>query len=890
MQLFRPAPTASAVLAADPSTIPACGGNPECFAFSINTRLTSTGATTGTSTTFSVPVSGQVGLTNQAYNWIINWGDGTAEQTASGTSGTTSAGITHDYVGTGAGQYQITIRPTATAAAGWFNAFGFYSGTSGANVAANKDKFLSIDTPFTNLMRTEGATYRFAYVFYEARNGTEIPSNLFANISTASTTNFNSVFSYTFYSYAYNSTTATIPAGLFGSLNTSGGTNFNSMFSYTFYHHAYNSTTATIPAGLFGSLDTSNGTDFGSMFNSTLNSYARNSSATIPAGLFNSLDTSSGTIFSSMFRATFSVHAYNSTSAAIPSDLFSSLNTSNGTNFSNMFSYTFSSYAYNSTAATIPANLFSSLNTSSGTNFNGMFSYTFGSYAYNSTAATIPAGLFDFLNTSSGTNFGSMFASTFSSYAYNSTTGTIPAGLFDFLNTSSGTNFSSMFNYTFSSYAYNSTVGTIPAGLFGFLNTSSGTNFDNMFSSTFNNYARRVASFKVNGSIVATSSQFSNPYSVKIGPTGTPSTNPLVNATTASQVIPTYNSTVRSITAPDGAYAGYEWYRTDGTSCTVASPTPDCGAQDSTTIVTFPNNTEWAETISTEKGNATFYAGPAAATISNVTVNGWTSVGLAPKTATISLTNTKVSTALPADTDISSWFNAPTGITVTTTSAVPANAASIPVTFSGTPTANSSAAITITIPVSYLTSTGSAVTAATNQDATWDITTAFAAIYDITVNGQPDIPLTPQSCHITLTNITILSGTSFRNLPIGTDITNWFTNIPDGLVATVTATITSGATEILPIEFSGTPTLTSTSIMTVTIPGSALTSGAGITIATNPNAKWNITIPPPPPITVPTTGIFGSNVGSAASISATCITALAAALVITKRRTVKKQH
>ncbi|MCL2451590.1 hypothetical protein FWD20_01790 [Candidatus Saccharibacteria bacterium] len=955
---MKPTSDTNALIAADPSTIAACGGNPECFAFTIDTRMTNTLDTdpthySGTATTFAIPTSGYVNASSsRSYNWIINWGDGSAEQTVSGTSGTTGAnanGIPHDYASTGgAGEYQITIRPSAAPSEGWFNAFGFYTGTAGANASANKLMFKSIDTPFTELMRTKWVIYRFALMFNGARNGTEIPSNLFVNISTASDTVFTGMFYTTFASYAYNSTTATIPAGLFSTIDTSSGTrveqmfydtfnsyaynstvgtiptglfnsidttgcaNFSRMFSGTFSNYAYNSTVGNIPAGLFDSIDTSSGTNFANMFSYTFNNYARNSSVgTIPTGLLDSINTGSGTDFSNMFSGTFASYAYNSTTATIPSGLFNSINTSlgknfeytfqstfysyaynstvgtiptglfdsidtsSGTNFSNMFYITFSAYAYRSTIGTIPAGLLDSINTGSGTDFGSMFGSTFASYAYSSTVATIPTGLFDSIDTSSGTSFGSMFSGTFRnyaysstvatipsglfdsintskctsfnnmfsntfySYAYSSTVGTIPAGLFSYLDTSIGTNFYYMFQGTFDSYAYNSTVGTAPAGLFSSINTSGGTSFTNMFSGTFNNYARRTATFMV-GPTVVTTRTFAGPYSAKISPTGTPSANPTVNATTGSQVIPTYNATGLNITAPTGAYAGLIWYRTDGTSCAVPVPTPDCGAQTPGSWATFPNNTEWIPTTSTEKGNVTFYSGPATAAISNITVNGWTSVTLAPKTATITLTTT-VRTSIPAGTDISSWFNTPPGITVTTSSPVAVGATAIPITFSGTPTADDTDTMTATIPAAYVTS-GFDLTAIDNPDAKWNIVTADAAIYDVTVTGWPDVALIPQTSRITLTNTAVSDGITFRTLPIGTDITSWFTNIPDGLTVTVAGAIARSTIEVVPIEFSGTPTMTSTDVMTVTIPAAALTSGADLVVADNPDAKWNITI------------------------------------------------
>ena len=285
----------------------------------------------------------------------------------------------------------------------------------------------------------------------------------------------------------------------------------------------------------------------------------------------------------------------------IPTGLFDSLNTTNGTSFSYMFRFTFMFYAYNSTTGTIPAGLFDSIDTTNGTSFGSMFGSTFSNYAYNSTTGTIPAGLFDSIDTTNGTSFGSMFRFTFSNYAYNSTTGTIPAGLFDSLNTTNGTNFGSMFNSTFSNYALNSATGTIPAGLFDSIDTTNGTDFGSMFDSTFSNYARRTATFGHSGATLE-DQLFINVYSVKIGPSGAPTDNPVITA--GAKIYPTYSASARNITAPVGSYT---WYRTDGTSCSVTTPTPDCGEQTASTLATFPNDTEWTPETSTEKGNVTFY-------------------------------------------------------------------------------------------------------------------------------------------------------------------------------------------------------------------------------------------------------------------------------------------
>jgi hypothetical protein len=523
----------------DPMEIYACEGNPECFAFTIDTRLTDTLDTdpthlSGGNNFFIIPVSGGVGGGSNSYDWIINWGDHNVDYW-SGTSSPTDASVWHGY--TVPGQYQIAIRPYGIATSGWLDAFSFAYGASvGANANANRCLFYSIDTPLTNMMRSHDVGHQFAQMFYGAKNALGIPTGLFDNI----TTNYDSDMSYMFYNtfmdFAYNSTTATIPDGLFDFIDTRSILDATDMFGSTFNHYAYNSTVATIPEGLF--------------------------------------------------------------------DIFDA--TQHPTDMQSMFGGTFAYYAYHSISATIPDDLFSYVNTSHAVSLDVLFSGTFSHYGYSSTTATIPPGLFDFIDTSGVIETESMFHGTFYNFAYNSTVGTIPVGLFDAVGTSSVWNMQDMFNYTFYNYAHMSTVGTVPADLFNSIDTNMASNASMTFDDTFTGYARRQAQFVVNGSAVSALAQtFVGPYSVKNGVSGAPDDYPIVAL--GDVVYPTYNDTVRTIPAPTGAYANYTWYYKDGTSCAVGSPTVDCGVQDNSTIVSFPNTTEWTPTTSTEKGNVTFY-------------------------------------------------------------------------------------------------------------------------------------------------------------------------------------------------------------------------------------------------------------------------------------------
>ncbi|MCL2491756.1 MAG: Ig-like domain-containing protein, partial [Coriobacteriia bacterium] len=119
--------------------------------------------------TFAIPTSGPLNGTNMSnlyptgverpYNWNINWGDGSAEQTIASTDtgappvSLSSVGIPHTY--TNAGTYTITITPNGSEDA-WLGAFGFHSGTTGASTAANKALVTKVVSPLTLAMtRTE---------------------------------------------------------------------------------------------------------------------------------------------------------------------------------------------------------------------------------------------------------------------------------------------------------------------------------------------------------------------------------------------------------------------------------------------------------------------------------------------------------------------------------------------------------------------------------------------------------------------------------------------------------------------------------------------------------------------------------------------------------------
>jgi hypothetical protein len=137
--------------------------------------------TTAAGETFYLPSSGSLNGYNTAktYDWTIDWGDGSSIQNVSGSSAPNSPGIGHTYAA--AGTWQITIRPHGSdpeSEDAWLGAFGFNSNTSGANIQANKNMVVSVDSPIHPLMtRTqaqltsgEAPTDEWADTFYYCQN------------------------------------------------------------------------------------------------------------------------------------------------------------------------------------------------------------------------------------------------------------------------------------------------------------------------------------------------------------------------------------------------------------------------------------------------------------------------------------------------------------------------------------------------------------------------------------------------------------------------------------------------------------------------------------------------------------------------------------------------
>ena len=119
---------------------------PQFFKFTVNS---------GDDKTFAIPVMNSYAKkedNSTSYNWLVDWGDGTTEE-SSGTA-SLSTDISHTYSQANT-NYQITIKPKDDNELGWGKGFGFYQ--YGAT-NPNKEKIISLDSPITKNMWFDNGT------------------------------------------------------------------------------------------------------------------------------------------------------------------------------------------------------------------------------------------------------------------------------------------------------------------------------------------------------------------------------------------------------------------------------------------------------------------------------------------------------------------------------------------------------------------------------------------------------------------------------------------------------------------------------------------------------------------------------------------------------------
>ena len=116
-------------------------------------------------------------------------------------------------------------------------------------------------------------------------------------------------------------------------------------------------------------------------------------------------------------------------------------------------------------------------------------------------------------------------------------------------------------------------------------------------------------------------------------------------------------------------------------------------------------------------------------------------------------------------------------------------------------------------------------------------TAPAATVNDVTVSGTTGTAIADTNVNITLTN------DKFKAIAIDTDVTSWFTNLPNGLEAKVKTAVNADDITAT-ITISGTPTAASTEQIAITIPADQLiVNTTGLAVTANANAKFYISAP-----------------------------------------------
>jgi hypothetical protein len=200
------------------------------------------------------------------------------------------------------------------------------------------------------------------------------------------------------------------------------------------------------------------------------------------------------------------------------------------------------------------------------------------------------------------------------------------------------------------------------------------------------------------------------------------------------------------------------------------------------------------------------------AEVGDVTVAGtatWDS-GEAATSAEVTITvyNDSFADAILVDEDLSGWItNLPNGLSAMPQTAVDAGGTAITALITGQATEASDAELVITIPADALGS-GNALTVRSNPDAKFAIgwpAASVAAAKNGDLTGQQGRPLS-QTITFTLTN------ERFTAIPANTNLSEWFTGLPEGVGAAVSAVSTDNKT--LTVTLSGTPAATGTGNIT----------------------------------------------------------------------------
>lgn len=236
----------------------------------------------------------------------------------------------------------------------------------------------------------------------------------------------------------------------------------------------------------------------------------------------------------------------------------------------------------------------------------------------------------------------------------------------------------------------------------------------------------------------------------------------------------------------------------------------------------------------TKSDNATFVIAKHSGTITDVTIAGIVGEEILERTIEVTLSGGAKFKQLPPQ-KVDTWFgNLPSGLNAEIKNQIALDATQAVITITGKPNADSTQPISLNIPSTALVS-DQALEIRGVVTAKFDIKPQpSATVGDVRIDGNAyeEIPLA--SAHEV--KITILN-TEFKDTVEQQEVTDWFTNIPEGLSAIVKTVGTDKVT----VAVQGTPKYPSImEVMEIKIPAEFTKSGKEIKVVENLNARYNI--------------------------------------------------
>lgn len=236
----------------------------------------------------------------------------------------------------------------------------------------------------------------------------------------------------------------------------------------------------------------------------------------------------------------------------------------------------------------------------------------------------------------------------------------------------------------------------------------------------------------------------------------------------------------------------------------------------------------------TKSDNATFVIAQHSGTIADVTIAGIVGEDIVEQTIEVTLSGgAKFKQLFPQN--VNTWFvNLPSGLNAEIKNEIALDATQAVITITGKPNADSTQPISLNIPSTALVS-DQALEIRGVLTAKFDIKPQpSATVGDVRIDGNAYEEIPSASAHEV--KITILN-TEFKDTVEQQEVTDWFTNIPEGLSAIVKTVGTDKVT----VAVQGTPKYPSImEVMEIKIPAEFTTSGKEIKVVENLNARYNI--------------------------------------------------